>query len=309
MPKIAGKKQNAKNILEDNLVSPKSDVMFKKLFGSKENLHLLKDLLSTIIEIPVEEIDKITLENTEQLPNYNEGKRTVCDVKITLKSEEIIQIEMQRGVHSGLRERVQYYNSKNFTDSVKSGEQPNEFHQSITILIIDENIFHDDIDDYHDILCVKSIRYDRIWTRVQEIHVIELQKIHTGLNSWFDFVKAQNLEEMKMAAERNPMINEAIDVVKYFSADEMVRHQALSEECALIDDFYRMKDAREEGHEEGMEEGMEKGMEKGREEEKGKIAKNMLERGLEISLIMELTGLPKERIMETAKSMSLNDLE
>ncbi len=71
-----------------------------------------------------------------------------------------------------------------------------------------------------------------------------------------------------------------------------------------------MELVRDEAFQDGMEKGIEKGLEKGKIEgrieglaegelkSKLLIARNMLAKGLEISIIAELTGLTEEEIME-----------
>ena len=59
------------------------------------------------------------------------------------------------------------------------------------------------------------------------------------------------------------------------------------------------------GMQQGMQQGMQKGLEEGRQEgivtgvelEKKNIAQSMKKKGFDISLIMELTGLTKEKIL------------
>ena len=47
------------------IVKPKLDVVFKKIFCDVENREILKCFLADIIEIPAETITDITIENTE----------------------------------------------------------------------------------------------------------------------------------------------------------------------------------------------------------------------------------------------------
>ena len=56
------------------------------------------------------------------------------------------------------------------------------------------------------------------------------------------------------------------------------------------------KEGIEQGKKEGIEQGKKEGMEQGIEQSKREIAKSMIEKGLDIKLIMELTGLSKEDI-------------
>ncbi|MDQ7089264.1 MAG: hypothetical protein Q9M50_01255 [Methylococcales bacterium] len=68
-----------------------------------------------------------------------------------------------------------------------------------------------------------------------------------------------------------------------------------------LDEEY-LRDERKEGIKEGIEKGLEEGMEKGLEEgiEKGKKkkenAKAMINKGLELSLVSEITGFSKKKL-------------
>ena len=53
---------------------------------------------------------------------------------------------------------------------------------------------------------------------------------------------------------------------------------------------------RDEATKKGLKEGLEKGLERGTEQSKNEIAKNMLKKDLDISLISEVTGLSNEQI-------------
>ena len=53
---------------------------------------------------------------------------------------------------------------------------------------------------------------------------------------------------------------------------------------------------RDEGIRKGLEQGIEQGLEQGTEQSKNEIAKNMLKKDLDISLISEVTGLSNEQI-------------
>ena len=66
----------------NKLITPKNDIVFKKIFGSKGNEEILKDFLESILDI---KIDLLTLDlATELLPEFYEGKQTRVDVRSTL---------------------------------------------------------------------------------------------------------------------------------------------------------------------------------------------------------------------------------
>lgn len=57
-----------------------------------------------------------------------------------------------------------------------------------------------------------------------------------------------------------------------------------------------IEEGRKEGIEEGRKEGIEAGREEGRKEATLQVAKNMLQQGLDISIIAAATGLPEDEI-------------
>ncbi len=47
------------------LLSPKLDVVFKMLFGDRKNKGILSNFLASILEIPFDEFEEITIVNPE----------------------------------------------------------------------------------------------------------------------------------------------------------------------------------------------------------------------------------------------------
>lgn len=86
----------------------------------------------------------------------------------------------------------------------------------------------------------------------------------------------------------NEKVKKAEEELEYLSGDEAERRIAYLRETAEIDRKFAMTAARKQGREEGRSEG--------RAEEMSDVAKKMLEKNMDISLIIEVTGLTKEKI-------------
>jgi len=104
-----------------------------------------------------------------------------------------------------------------------------------------------------------------------EITTLELTKLPsasdgTRLWDWLTFVNAQTEEELDMAATLDPTIEKATTIVRYFSANETLRHQAESREKWQRDVATLRAVGRAEGLEEGRAEGIEEGRAEGLEE-------------------------------------------
>ncbi|MED3643644.1 hypothetical protein P5F75_09600 [Caldifermentibacillus hisashii] len=59
-----------------------------------------------------------------------------------------------------------------------------------------------------------------------------------------------------------------------------------------------------EGKEEGIEEGIKKGIEKGRKEGKREDAKMMLMEGLDLNMILKITGLTESEVLELKSELN-----
>ena len=69
--------------------------------------------------------------------------------------------------------------------------------------------------------------------------------------------------------------------------------------CEVIDIMLNngWQEAIDSGMQQGMQKGLEEGIQKGAEIEKKNIAETMKKKGFDIGLIMEITGLSKDKIL------------
>ena len=78
----------------------------------------------------------------------------------------------------------------------------------------------------------------------------------------------------------------------WYNKDDMMIENSIRDEATKKG----LKEGLEKGLERGIKQGLEQGLERGTEQSKNEIAKNMLKKGLDISLISEVTGLSNEQI-------------
>jgi predicted transposase/invertase (TIGR01784 family) len=75
-------------------LDPKSDIVFKKVFGS--NSELIKSFLNSVMPLPedglIETIEYLTPEQSPRIPSM---KNTIVDVKCTDQKGRIFIVEMQ----------------------------------------------------------------------------------------------------------------------------------------------------------------------------------------------------------------------
>ena len=88
-------------------ITPKNDIVFKRIFGTKGNEGILKDFLEAILDIEIEALE-LDL-NTELLPDFLDGKKSRVDKGYTLKKmlEKCIDIETIIEVTGLTKEKIE----------------------------------------------------------------------------------------------------------------------------------------------------------------------------------------------------------
>ena len=73
----------------------RNDYAFKKLFGRPENIIILQDFLSVVLELDKDAFKNIVIENPAVGSYYFKEKQGILDIKVTLRDGQKVNIEMQ----------------------------------------------------------------------------------------------------------------------------------------------------------------------------------------------------------------------
>ena len=95
-------------------------------------------------------------------------------------------------------------------------------------------------------------------------------------------------------------------MLEELSADEKARQLYLAREKALLDQKSAMvyqKIKLKEAEEKGMQRGLEKGIEKGKKEEKILVARQALQKGIDIDTVVDITELDREEVEKLKESI------
>lgn len=292
-------------------VKPTRDIIFKRLFGKIGNELILKDFLEAILEI---KIDKVELDlDKEMEPLYIEEKRAILDIRAKLADNTNINIEMQVKDNKNIEKRSLFHWSKLYLHELKRGGQYDDLPKTIVIIITQYTVFSD-IEDYHTIWRLREEKArDKMLTDSEEIHFIEIPKfLHKKvknpkkLDFWLWFIDNTKKEMVKMATEKELAIRRAVEELERLTADPALQRILDAEELARMDEIVlRKQNIREgleqglkEGLQQGLQQGLEQGLEQGRKNEKEDIAKKLLNMGLDVEKISEITGLTIDEINE-----------
>ena len=283
------------------------DFMFKNLFGVNGREENLKGLLEAILKTKIENIQ---IQNPELPRDYQEAKLGILDVRAKLQDGTIAAIEMQVRNQSNMGERITFYASKLYINTIESGEMYNDINKIIAIAITNFNYFNRR--EYHQIAhlkfedcldkneIVKEIEdkiknvgeSDKLTDRF-EVHTIDLvlfkkmENPQGELADWLNLIIG-NEGEIEMAVKRNEKIAKANKDNKALSATKEMQDIYWLEKMAEYDYNTNINVATKEGFENGKIEG-----EKSKQLE---IAKKMKEKGTDIKFIQEVTGLTSEEI-------------
>ena len=242
------------------LLSVKLDFVFKQIFGDQKNTDILAGFLKSVLDIPEEEYERITIVDPHVKTDFPSDKYGILDIKIHTKNGQIIHTEIQIAPIPEMDERILYYQSKMLTEQIGSGQNYSLIKKVISIIITDYSLLQlSGSGRYH-----HQFRYrtsDGIeLTDLAEINTLELTKLPdetdmTELWNWMRFMATKNMEELNMLATKSPELKKAVGVLKELSADERTRMLAEEREKAWRDEASRLDGARKEGEQIGEDRG------------------------------------------------------
>ena len=236
------------------LLNPKSDYVFKRIFGHVGNEEITCDLLNCILENKVKniELDKNPILEKDLL----DDKLGILDIKAKADNDTNINIEMQVVDKKNVENRILYYWSKIYTQGIKEAQDYEKLEKCIVILFSDYNLKNlKEIEKY---ITQWNIREKEntcvVLTNVFEIYIIELDKYKKATNNkkldkWIEFLK--NPEVIKMSKE-NKGVEKAKKVLEEISQDERERYLAELRQKYIMD----QKAIQDAGYDRGLEEGV-----------------------------------------------------
>jgi predicted transposase/invertase (TIGR01784 family) len=116
-----------------DFLPPKSDVVFRLLFGDIRNVDLLSDFLKSVLTLPQDDLSEITIVDPHLLRKHPDKKLGILDLKAKTKSGKIIHLEIQLSDLPQMRERLIFYDAGLITNQIGAGEDYGVIKRVITI--------------------------------------------------------------------------------------------------------------------------------------------------------------------------------
>ena len=255
-----------------------NDYMFRAVMQT--NNKALTGLLYALLDLPEGSIRSVIVLNPIILGESIDDKTCILDLKVSLNSRAIINIEMQVNNQGNWPERSLTYLCRSF-DNLERGQDYREVRPVIHIGIIDFDLPHLTPEFYseYQLLNVKNHECysSKISLRVLNLKTLEddrIEKKPDELYNWARMFKARTWEELKMAAKQNSYIEDVVVTYHEMTEEEKIREQCFAR--ALYE--WDMASGIEKGRKEGLEEGLKEGQKQG-EERLAVLINNMVSAG------------------------------
>lgn len=304
---------------KDEIISMKYDFMFKSVLLNKEARGYLISILNLITKIPKEELNNLTLKNTEHLKNGKSEKKKQSDIIVEIENNTIC-IEMNKDYRPGLYDRNFSYASKIRDYNIKEKESYKDYKYVILINFDNFNRYKDDrsIIKFE---MLDKVRLVEEGVRYESYHII-LPNINekyynedslNKLEKLLEVINLESIEELEKYSKEDKEIRKVVNLIMELSREEELQgwYDKEKERRMLDKGYYEelREEALKEGHvqgkregiEQGKKEGIKEGIEQGSRENTIHIVKNMLDESMDINLISKLTGLTIEEISKIKK--------
>ena len=278
---------------EDDIIPIVSDVMFKTMLGNESKNKYVSYFLSLILEKDYKKIyDNILfLKNELDKNKYNDTRKTV---DLIVKIDGVIyNIEMNNNYQKTYIERNIEYITELYKSSRKMGEG---YKYEYTYQININNFTFKDREKTSEVFMIRNEEKEVLTDKIKIMHLY-LPKI---LNKYYNKEKLSELEKLMLVFNLTNK-NELNDIIGENKIMEEYKKEALdashSEEViGLYDKELEDEFLKRATYQEGIEKGIEQGIEQGENKKSIEIAKIMLDKNMDISLISEITKLSKEEI-------------
>ena len=252
---------------KQDLLKPKNDVVFQSLF-TKSNEKITKAFVEALIG---RKIKKIEINNEKELQRKKpEDKLGILDLQLDLDENEKLDVEVQLIERDNLAERLLYYFSRLYAESIKRGQDYIEGQRVMLIAIVDYKIYlTKEIENFETQWKLREAKNPQlVLTDKEEIVILELEKVRKAYEKYKDDKKAQwmlflddpNTKEVEEIMKKNEDIKEAVVTVHEMSEDEKLRRLAELREKAIMDE----KAIKRAGYKRGMEAGIKERCRKGK---------------------------------------------
>ena len=277
------------NIIKAKYINLMVDWSFKRVFGTEVNKDILIEFLKVVF--PQFAITDITYIPTEQLGIMEDDRKAIFDVLCKTEDDKTFLVEMQRGAQEHFFERALYYTSfpimkqgkKAIAKEEEKGKDPWDFSlDGVFFLgILDFKYEQDEMTEHrYQLLETKTLKQMTDKLEFVFVEVAKFDKredeLETDLDKWLYLLKNMSTLLERPAALRDRVFGRLFDVAEYARLDDEERKKYVEAMNTTRDTFNMIAYARKQNSYE--------------------IARRMIDKGLDMDTILDVTGLTKEDI-------------
>jgi len=271
------------------ILSPLVDFVFKRLFGDPAYISHLIAFLQSVLTLPADEYEEVTLQDTHINRRFKEDKMCALDVRIKTRSGRTVNVEVQVGTVAGMWDRMEFYAARLVSEEVGKGGKYKGMPQVITVTILTERLVPTD-ELYHHRFRLYDPDAGVGFPNSMEMHTLELSKLPLASDGsslwwWLRFLASVTPEDFAAVKERGPDMAEIVVRLEELSASKKMRRLADAREKARRDQAAREQYARDEGRAEG--------------------ARNMLKAKMPVADVVKFSGLSEADVKRLAAAENL----
>ena len=284
---------------KEKYINPFTDYGFKRLFGEEPNKDLLLDFLNELLKEKEGEIKEISFLPNEKLPISIGDRKAIFDIDCKNAKGEYFIVEMQKAKQKYFKDRTLFYSTFPIQEQARNKKETWDFalKHVYTIGILD---FEFDEDKEHPTKYLyeaklyetelKEVFYDKltyIYLSMPKFNKT-LDELETKFDKWLYVLKHLDTLERIPSKIKDKIFQKLFNTAELakFNSEELKQYEASMN--AYRDIQNSINTAKEEAKEEGRAEGKIEG--------KIEIAEKMLNKGIEVALIIEITGLTENEI-------------
>ena len=291
--------------IEERYISLLTDFGFKRIFGTKPNKDLLINFLNSLFE-GFQVIKDVKYLNSEHVGDVYAERKAIFDVYCENERGEKFIVEMQNAYQRYFKDRSLFYSTFPIREQAPKGADWNfKLDHVYTVALLNFDLSEEafDKDDINHDVGLLDKKTHKVFNDKLSFKYVEIAKFDktedelvTLYDKWLYVLK--NLSRLD---ERPAALKEKV-FTKLFKEAEIAKFTPteLKEYEDSLKAYRDVKNSIDTALEKGREEGREKGREEGREEGKNlkaiQIAKKMLDAGMDIDTIINMTDLSKSEI-------------
>jgi predicted transposase/invertase (TIGR01784 family) len=256
----------------------KTDTLFKMLFV--KNPDLLKQLVSELLKIPLENIEQFEITNPEMPPEAMGDKFCRLDINMIVDGQRVnLEIQVEKEGH--YLERILFHWARVYSSSIESGGDYKKLPRTIIISLINFNQLN--CKEFHSEFRPLEVNRHEELTDKMTLHFFELKKLPQELNAenklllWLSLFKAETQEELdKIKSLEVSVMEKAINAYNTITVSPEFKELERLRSLARHNEASALRNAREERAIE--------------------IARNALQMNLPVESVVKLTGLSFEEV-------------